>query len=309
MIILCLIIAKKLICKQKNIHTYLQYLNYIDSYNKKTNSALDIIPNVVWSYWNSDTLPDIINKCFMNWKRYNPHYTINIITPSTINMYIPEKEKIDTFNELSAQKQSDWIRLYILSKYGGIWLDASIILTESLDWIHVISKKYNSNGVGFYFNKNSVYYPHLENWFLAVPRQNKFIIEWFKELDRVCRKFSNDDNNNYLKELKSTYSKDTYDIIVANTYMNSNYFNAYLACQVIMVVKKIIPFHLESASEGPYYYQSKYGFGNVEFLVKNIESYTPRMIKLINGDRNNLIKYIEEKKVVETNSLYNKYLV
>jgi mannosyltransferase OCH1-like enzyme len=36
---------------------------------------------------------------------------------------------------LTLAKRSDWVRLELLNRYGGIWLDASTILTESLAWV------------------------------------------------------------------------------------------------------------------------------------------------------------------------------
>ena len=44
-------------------------------------------------------------------------------------------KKPHNFNDLVRAKQSDVIRLNLVYNYGGVWMDASIILHENLDWI------------------------------------------------------------------------------------------------------------------------------------------------------------------------------
>ena len=53
------------------------------------------------------------------------------------------------FASLTPQRQSDWIRLYVLHKYGGIWIDSSTILTDSFKWLH----NKNSTAFGYYIKK------------------------------------------------------------------------------------------------------------------------------------------------------------
>ena len=47
------------------------------------------------------------------------------------------------------RQQSDWIRLYLVSRYGGYWLDASVVLTKPPDWLEARQGAEHSEFVGF----------------------------------------------------------------------------------------------------------------------------------------------------------------
>ena len=46
------------------------------------------IPKIIWTYWNNDTLPEFIEKCINTWKKHNPTYKINVVTPSNLKDYL-----------------------------------------------------------------------------------------------------------------------------------------------------------------------------------------------------------------------------
>ena len=92
---------------------------------------------IIWQYWHQglEQTPEIINKCFESIKKYHPDYDIRILTFDTIKNYIEIPQK---YYDLLEQKKipiaifSDVLRLYLLSEYGGIWIDSTIYLTERL---------------------------------------------------------------------------------------------------------------------------------------------------------------------------------
>jgi hypothetical protein len=82
------------------------------------------------------------------------------------------------------QRTSDFIRLHLLSKYGGIWLDASILLTSSLDWIQRYSKDVIMYSIDNIID-NQTTYPVVENWFIACKPNCDFIEKWKDEFMRI----------------------------------------------------------------------------------------------------------------------------
>ena len=127
-------------------------LNQYSEFYENSTPKNPKIPKIIWSYWDQGikSSPLIVKKCFKNWKKYNPDWDINILNDSNINQYI-NTYHIDTINKenSSVQKKSDMIRFLLLIKYGGVWLDSSIILTESLEWIQNINRIHNSEVIIF----------------------------------------------------------------------------------------------------------------------------------------------------------------
>jgi hypothetical protein len=79
-------------------------------------------------------------------------WKINFLNMESIYCYISKDDLPTNFEDLYVPRQSDCIRLALLEKYGGIWLDASILLYKSLDWVIAASM----NNVGFYLEKFSI---------------------------------------------------------------------------------------------------------------------------------------------------------
>lgn len=88
---------------------------------------------VIWSFWEG-TPPDLVLRCIQSMKVNNPNRPVIVLNKTTIHDYLDEGDfpiinglpgNCDSFNKV--QYLADWIRLTLLQKYGGIWLDASVI--------------------------------------------------------------------------------------------------------------------------------------------------------------------------------------
>jgi len=132
------------------------------------------IPKIIWSYWDSDEIPEIVKLSIQSWKKTSPQYKINFMNQKNVEKYVSLPENWKT---LPAYRQSDIIRLRLLEKYGGVWIDASTILLEDLD--KFISK---DNLTFFITPSSSLENPVFENWFISAPPNNKVIKMWIEEV-------------------------------------------------------------------------------------------------------------------------------
>lgn len=101
------------------------------------------IPNVVWSFWAQGTanLPPIIQTCIDTWRQNGGAETIYVLDSKSVSRFLSWVELPRTFLSLTPQMQSDAVRLAILAKYGGIWLDASTLVTKTLmPWLEKVSR-------------------------------------------------------------------------------------------------------------------------------------------------------------------------
>lgn len=189
------------------------------------NSKSSKIPCVIYTFWDSkSTIPESVVKCINSWKKYLPDYKINIITKENITSYIP----FDIYalqHSISSQKISDFLRLYLLSKNGGIWMDASVYLNRPLDWMHGIQSKTNCEFIGYDYRINKTYHYNIESWFLACIPNSQFMNDWCTEMFR-CNNFKT------LREYNDQVSLTTdFSFIPSSRH---DYLTVYISCHRIL---------------------------------------------------------------------------
>ncbi len=103
------------------------------------------------------------------------------------------------FDQLPPYRQADWLRLKLLAHHGGIWIDASTLLSQNLEWVHTLQAEHNSEYVGFYIDRFTTRpeQPIVENWFMAAIPNSPFILVLANEFDKAIQ-ISED---TYLREL------------------------------------------------------------------------------------------------------------
>ncbi|CAE8645381.1 unnamed protein product [Polarella glacialis] len=174
------------------------------------------IPKIVWTFWEnlpfppppplpagnssealspsrqqSAQLPPFLDLCIASWRALNPNWEVRVLNPSTMYTWISKEDLPKTFDQLIVHHQSDAIRLALLAKYGGVWLDADTILLKPLDEVlgpdpserlfftSVSTPHWNETAALSrvrYDNRFDQPKFQIENWFLASPAHDPFIL-------------------------------------------------------------------------------------------------------------------------------------
>jgi len=94
---------------------------------------------IIWQYWGQQAenvpLPATVQRCFNSVDKYKGDYQIIRLNDKTISDYIDFPEfiwKKEGEAKFSRVFFSDLLRLAVLHVYGGVWLDATILLTAPL---------------------------------------------------------------------------------------------------------------------------------------------------------------------------------
>src|SRR5271156_5142218 len=94
------------------------------------------VPKIIWSYWSDPNLPKVVEMCMQSWRKYNPEYEIRMMNKDNYRDYVKSLPDAvashPNFNDCP-QKKADLIRIYALCEWGGVWIDASILMYEKLD--------------------------------------------------------------------------------------------------------------------------------------------------------------------------------
>lgn len=91
----------------------------------------------LWQYWHQgkEKAPDLIQKCFESVEKFESDKEIHVLSFDTIKDYVELPQKYyDLLNsgKIPIAIFSDILRLYLLEKYGGGWVDSTIYLTDKI---------------------------------------------------------------------------------------------------------------------------------------------------------------------------------
>ena len=144
----------------------------------------------IWSYWEGSQ-PEIVKKSIESWKKYLPDWEIIVLDKESLKQYPIEKPA--SYETLTPTTRSDVIRLSLLFLYGGVWMDASIILLENFDWLDAyVEQPY----YGFVWREQRKQF--IESWFIFAPRPLEPTFNaWLATLNSILDTIPYDDHVAY----------------------------------------------------------------------------------------------------------------
>lgn len=208
--------------KQKQIDNLNQ-----SAINIGSNHSIDSIPKIIWMYWDQLNPPNLVVRCAERIKNLHPHFEVHFLNQNSIHNFLDISEFIPN---ITPTHKSDVIRLMLLQKYGGVWIDSSTVLNISIDqFIDFDKNKNDINGFYMFHNLKNRTRPVIENWFMAAPQNSWFISAWLNNLYPVTQIGSAE----LLKQLKQ---REDFDVIkVRFLEKDWEYFLAYLTQQLTML--------------------------------------------------------------------------
>jgi hypothetical protein len=94
---------------------------------------------IVWMLWlqGPDAAPELVRACHRSWVERNPGWEVRLLSRETVTAYLDEHFARQLFSLLvPPQKIANLIRLYLLSRHGGVWADADCWCAQPLDgWL------------------------------------------------------------------------------------------------------------------------------------------------------------------------------
>lgn len=268
-------------------------------YNPELENDLDIvthqkdvgaIPKKIWMFWAGTTLPDEIQSFVNKITVENPDYKLTVVNSVNLQQYLPGLEF--TRSEMLVAHKSDYIRLELLFRYGGIWLDATTILNRTLDDFIAVNLHHRYDMVAFYRDVSTVdkRYPIIETWFMAAPPNNDFIKRWLHFFRPIIELGAAE----YFRQLKT---RPDYEQVVQRI-TDPAYLILNIAQQLAVREFSQYNFYLRRSEANAFYYQRLVNWNAVKLsrmmMVDNVANVLPPLIKLTGLDR----------KFLETNLKY-----
>ncbi len=267
------------------------YNNSLLSDKKELGFHLNVnrnIPRTLWLYWDGEITSITVRCCIERIRKIHPNFVINILNNESLYNFLPDFPKIEA--DIPIANITDLVRLMLLYRYGGIWIDASIVFDKSIDSIFDLDN-ISEDLIAFYDQTGEdTRVPIIESWFLIAPPKSNFVGYW---LDVFMKCILSNNPGDYFKSRKDyeelvktykriaeywivytsaqvvllEYDKDKYKIKLYNSAKFPNYFNHYIGWSSMHIAKFLL--------------LNKYKDLNVPFvkLVKEMRFYTDFLIE------------------------------
>lgn len=148
------------------------------------------IPKTIHYVWfGNNEMPNTFNRCYESWLKFCPDYNIQLWNeenfPLDLNEYVKKSYQNKKYAFLS-----DYVRLYVIYHYGGIYLDIDVELIKNPDFLldhdgfmGFMEKKIINTGLGFGSRKGHPIIEYLLDEYekLATSKDFKFEKNTFKD--------------------------------------------------------------------------------------------------------------------------------
>ena len=151
---------------------------------QQSNESSGNARKTIWTYWDQGVqmLPDFNTLCISTWKYHCPDWDVVVVTADSVFDYLdaadlpPRWRAIDT-----PQVKSELIRLALIARYGGVWMDSSILLQTGLDdlvWNRIASNELEFGGFSIRALSRTRSDDVFETWFIAAAQGCYLVQRW-----------------------------------------------------------------------------------------------------------------------------------
>ena len=139
------VLSKRETLLQLKVKDYLKN-NYVEPYLKANIDYSHLFKakkqikanSVIWQYWAQgidENTPKIVKACIKSVDKYKGSYEHIILTDDNVHEYLVlPQDIIEKYANkiISPTFFSDFLRVSLLSLYGGVWIDATVLLTQEI---------------------------------------------------------------------------------------------------------------------------------------------------------------------------------
>jgi hypothetical protein len=143
-----------------------------------------VLSRTIYTLWlqGLEQSPDLVRLCCRRWGDLNPGYVIRVLDDADVRQILAGADiPLDC---IPPQALSDIVRARFLSLEGGVWVDATLFPTISLDsWLPGCL-----TGSGFFAFANPRPDRALASWFLAASGHHILMDKWWLQVVRYWSK-------------------------------------------------------------------------------------------------------------------------
>jgi len=224
-----------------------------------------VLPKTIFTYWDDEALCPIVKANIDTWRRKLPEWRIVVLHDGNVTDYVSHVFVDRYKGKMEHQRYSDYLRLELLERYGGTWMDAGIFVVNPsfLNDMYAECQQWKYDACFFELSTKTRHpeYPFLESWFIMASCKSKLIKDWNRELTRAFRVGFISYKKNVLvtsgMDISNTvgrFYEDTYLMIHATLnylfYMGKKYnVKVYEACESLFKIHQECDFNAEKVAQ------------------------------------------------------------
>lgn len=130
-----------------------------------------------------ENAPPIVQACLRTWTHHNPDWQVRCLDAGTLDSILAPSEQVPTsLRYIPAAAKSDLIRIALLRKFGGVWVDATVYCLKPLDaWLP------EAMPGGFFAFERPAPDRMVASWFLAAEQPNEIVSRWYEACQAYWR--------------------------------------------------------------------------------------------------------------------------
>ena len=155
------------------------------------------VSRIIWSAWlqGLDNAPEMVNVCLESHQKHLPGYEFRVLDMENYRQWVELPEWVEekyARGMIPAALFSDVLRVAVLKRYGGVWMDASVLCTGfgnqqlQKQWTEVENSQF---AVFRYYRKGDRYPSGLSNWFIAATPDNIVLTSVYDMLTAYWRDY------------------------------------------------------------------------------------------------------------------------
>lgn len=148
-----------------------------------------MVPPLIWTYWSQGRhrVPPVIQLCIQSWTSKGKIDDVRVLDDEVVLDFLSPDDLPARFAELPVQMKSDAVRFALLAKHGGMWMDASTLVSGPIvPWLK------EQLGVQDFFvfrnGKSGNGGRLFEIGFIACAEQNPFLMQWSHAFNKFFRR-------------------------------------------------------------------------------------------------------------------------
>lgn len=143
----------------------------------------------IWAFWDTgeQAAPMYIQKCLNSWRLHNPEWRLEVLSFDNIDLVLEMKNLFgENYQSIPIQALTDLIRVNLLAKYGGVWVDATCVCKKPLDvWLPSLMKS------GYFAFHKPGADRELASWFMAASDDCWLPKRWVQHINPLWANYQN----------------------------------------------------------------------------------------------------------------------